>query len=170
MLTPPEFDAPGYLEAIQRCRELFASLRILSGAEIVRLVTDSDVFSVWAHIDYPVRAWPAYAGRFDPSAFEGEFRHALRATAESGRAPEIDTIVPLHSTVVRWWRQEGGEVITFGSDAHEPAAVARFRDAEGMAQAHGFRPGLDPHDFWTRAHWITAASVDPQGRTLQRHG
>ena len=22
MLTPPEFDAPGYLEAIQRCREL----------------------------------------------------------------------------------------------------------------------------------------------------
>lgn len=35
----------GYLEAIQRCRELFASLRILSGAEIVRLVTDSDVFS-----------------------------------------------------------------------------------------------------------------------------
>jgi len=65
--------------------------------------------------------------------------------AQSGRALEINTIVPLHSTVVRWWHQEGGEAITFGSDAHEPAAVFRgFRDAAGMAQAHGFRPGRGP--------------------------
>ena len=33
ILTPPAFDAAGYLEAIARCRELFPSLRILSGRQ-----------------------------------------------------------------------------------------------------------------------------------------
>jgi histidinol-phosphatase (PHP family) len=34
LLTPPEFDASGYLAAIERCRERFPSLRILSGLEM----------------------------------------------------------------------------------------------------------------------------------------
>jgi histidinol-phosphatase (PHP family) len=209
-LTPPEFDAPGYLEAIERHRDLYPSLRILSGlelgephwhaaatakvlgagrfdlvlgslhclqdgdgfseppglyqhrapdaivrqylAEVASLVTTSDVFSVLSHIDYPVRYWPAQeAGPFDPTAVEEEFRHALRATAQSGRVLEINTVIPLHSTILRWWHEEGGEAVTFGSDAHEPSAVARgFRDAADMAEAHGFRTGRDPYDFWTR--------------------
>jgi histidinol-phosphatase (PHP family) len=33
LLTPPEFDADGYLESIDRCRHLFPELRILSGVE-----------------------------------------------------------------------------------------------------------------------------------------
>ncbi|TDD18306.1 PHP domain-containing protein [Nonomuraea diastatica] len=211
LLAPPAFDAPGYLEAIERCRERFPALRILSGlelgephrhaaavakvlgagrfdrvlgslhslpdgdgfaeppglyghraaadvvreylAEIVRLVADNGVFSVLAHIDYPMRYWPAQeAGPFDLPVFEEEFRHALRMTARSGRALEINTRIPLHSAIVRWWHEEGGEAVTFGSDAHDPAAVARgFRDAADMAQAHGFRPGRDPYDFWARA-------------------
>lgn len=209
LLTPPEFDVSGYLEAIERCRHQFPSLRILSGlemgephwhaaatasvlgagrfdrvlgslhclqdgdgfseppglyrhqdaaevvrqylAEVVNLVTESDAFSVLAHIDYPVRYWPTQAGPFDASAFEEEFRHALQATAQSGRALEINTVIPLHSTVLRWWHEEGGEAVTFGSDGHEPSAVARgFRDAADMAHGHGFRPGPDPYDFWTR--------------------
>lgn len=207
-LTPPKFDAPGYLAAIERCRERFPGLRILSGleigephwhaaaaakvlgagrfdrvlgslhclpdsdgfaeppglfghraaaevvreylAEVARLVTESEVFSVLAHIDYPVRHWPV--GPFDPLAFEEEFRHALRVTAQSGRALEINTVVPLHSTLVRWWHEEGGQAVTFGSDAHEPSVIARgFREAADMAEAHGFRPGRDPYDFWARA-------------------
>lgn len=210
LLTPPEFDASAYLEAIEGCRERFPSLRILSGlevgephwhaaatakvlgagrfdrvlgslhclpdrdgfaepaglyghraaagvvrqylAEVARLVTESDVFSVLAHIDYPIRSWPEHeGGPFDLLAFEGEFRHALRATAQSGRALEINTAIPLHSTVVSWWHEEGGEAVTFGSDAHEPSAVGRgFRDAADMAEAHGFRPGQNPYDFWAR--------------------
>lgn len=35
-------------------------------AEVARLVTESDVFSVLAHIDYPIRSWPQQrAGPFD---------------------------------------------------------------------------------------------------------
>ena len=210
LLTPPLFDAGGYLEAIERCRHLFPGLHILSGlemgephwhpaatarilaagpfdrvlgsvhclpdgdgfaeppglyrhglaavvvrnylAEVVSLVTGSDAFSVLAHIDYPVRSWPAHAGPFEPAAFEAELRHALRATAQSHKALEVNTAIPLHSTVLRWWREEGGEAITFGSDAHEPSVVARgLRDAADMAEAHGFRPGRDPYDLWTRS-------------------
>ena len=121
-------------------------------SEVARLVVDSDVFAVLAHIDYPVRFWPErQAGPFDPSAFEDEFRHALRATALTGRALEVNTRIPLHSAIVTWWREEGGDAVTFGSDAHLPSAVAQgFRDAAAMAEAHGFRPGANPTDLWTR--------------------
>ena len=208
-LTPPRFDASGYLEAIERCRERFPELRILSGLEvgephwhaaavstvlgvgrfdrvlgslhclpardgfaeppglyreqvaadvvreylpeIVRLVTGSDVFSVLAHIDYPIRYWPAQAGPFDPNVFEDEFRYALRMLAADGRALEVNTVMPLHPEIVRWWREEGGSAITFGSDAHEPMVVANgFAEAAAMVEAYGFRPGRHPHDVWTR--------------------
>jgi histidinol-phosphatase (PHP family) len=209
-LTPPEFDPVGYLAEVERCRQRFPDLRILSGlevgephwhaeacatvlgagrfdrvlgslhclpdgdgfaepwglyphrdaaevvreylAEVARLVVDSDLFSVLAHIDYPVRFWPEReAGPFEPAAFEDEFRHALRSTASTGKALEVNTRVPLHSVVVTWWREEGGEAVSFGSDAHLPAAVADgFRDAAAMAEAHGFRPGTSPTDLWTR--------------------
>ena len=210
LVTPPEFDVSGYLEAIERCRARFPALRILSGieigephwhaaaisqilaagrfdrvlgsqhclpegdgfveppglyrhrgaadvvrqylAEVARLIAKSDSFSVLAHIDYPVRYWPAQAGPFDPNVFEDDFRHALRALADSGRTLEVNTRVPLCPEVIRWWREEGGSTVTFGSDAHDPTAVARgFAGAAAMVEALGFRPGRHPHDFWTRA-------------------
>jgi len=121
-------------------------------AEIPRLITSSDAFAVLAHIDYPVRTWPAQAGRFDPHAFEDEFRHALRVLADGDRALQVNTQVPLHPETVRWWREEGGEAITFGSDAHDPTALAHgFTEAAAMVEAHGFRPGRHPYDFWTRS-------------------
>jgi histidinol-phosphatase (PHP family) len=207
ILTPPAFDAAGYLAAIERCRSLFPGLRILSGlemgephrhtsqcervlaagdfdrvlgslhtlpdrgsfaepwgiyphrdaAEVVReylagvaeMMSMSGTFSVLAHIDYPVRSWPD--GPFEPTGFEEEFRHALRRTASSGRALEINTRLPLHATILRWWHEEGGDAVTFGSDAHRPADLAHgFAEAAAMAEAHGFRPGPFPYDLWGR--------------------
>lgn len=209
-LTPPQMDLDGYLECLQRCRDRFPGLRILSGlelgeahwhsevaakileagqfdrvlgslhclpvgerffeppdlfrqqpaaevfrdylAEVHRLVTGSGVFAVLAHIDYPVRYWPAHAEPFDPDAFEDEFRHALQALAAGGRALEVNTQVPLHPEIVRWWHEEGGEAITFGSDAHDPTVLASgFAEAAAMAEAHGFRAGRHPYDFWLRS-------------------
>jgi histidinol-phosphatase (PHP family) len=123
-------------------------------AEVARLVRGSDAFSVLAHIDYPLRYWPEReAGRFVLSVFEDDFRNALRATAHSGRALEINTRLPLHPTILSWWREEGGQAVTFGSDAHEPSAIARgFREAADLAEAKGFRPGRNPYDFWSRVN------------------
>jgi histidinol-phosphatase (PHP family) len=121
-------------------------------ADIPRLIDGRVPFSVLAHIDYPVRSWPEEAaGPFDPWVFEGEFRAALRATARSGRALEISTRIPLHATILTWWHEEGGDAVTFGSDAHLPDFVGHgFRDAAAMAEAHGFRPGRSPYDLWGR--------------------
>ena len=111
-----------------------------------------DAFAVLAHIDYPVRYWPADAGQYDPCAFEEEYREVLRALAGTSRALEVNTRIPLHPQIVRWWHEAGGDAVTFASDAHDPAGLAHgFAGAAAMARAHGFRPGRDPHDWWMRA-------------------
>jgi histidinol-phosphatase (PHP family) len=208
-LAPPAMNLDGYLECVQRCRDQFPGLRIITGvelgephwhgsvvasllkagefdrvlgslhclpfeqrfseppnlfrsrpaaevvrtylAEIPRLIAGSDEFAVLAHIDYAVRYWPPEAEPFDPYAFEDDFRHALRVLAESGRALEVNTSGQVHPEIIRWWREEGGKAITFGSDAHDPTGLAYgFSDAVAVVEAYGFRPGRHPHDFWTR--------------------
>jgi histidinol-phosphatase (PHP family) len=107
-----------YRDAHEVVREYLAS--------VAAMMSTSGMFSVLAHIDYPVRSWPEQrVGPFDPEAFEEEFRHALRATAQSGRALEVNTRQPLHATILSWWHEEGGDAITFGSDAHQPRDGAR---------------------------------------------
>ena len=109
------------------------------------------MFSVLAHIDYPLRYWPEAAGPFDAARYEDEYRAVLAALAGSGRALEINTRVPLPATIARWWYEAGGEAVAFGSDAHQPSAIARgFAQAAAMAEAAGFHPGRYPHDFWLR--------------------
>jgi histidinol-phosphatase (PHP family) len=212
---PPQLDIDGYLACVERCRERFPSLRVLTGAEVesphwhaepvrallergtfdrvigglhslevagepwmveelyrpyappgldpagvmraylteaLAMAASTGPFEVLAHIDYPVRDWPAAAGPFDPAEFEDEYRAVLRALAGSGRALEVNTRVPLAPDIVRWWHQEGGGAVSFGSDAHEPALVgAGFAAAAAVAEACGFRPGREPHHLWPRA-------------------
>jgi histidinol-phosphatase (PHP family) len=209
LFNPPALDAASYLACVQRCREMFPDLRVLSGAELgephwhsdrvktllsagvfdrvlgsvhslavdgtrmvdllfdrldpqdliraylaeILLLADSPApFAVLAHIDYPVRYWPATAGRFDAAVFEDEYRTVLGALARSGRALEVNTVVPLPAEIVRWWYEAGGDALVFGSDAHEPSVVANdFAAAADLAQAAGFYPGRYPHDFWRRS-------------------
>ncbi|MEJ2856150.1 MULTISPECIES: PHP domain-containing protein [unclassified Saccharothrix] len=207
VLEAPDLDVRGYLECVQRCRERFPGLTVLSGVElsephwhpertadllragefdrvlgsvhalrhdggaweaetlhgrvaeadlmreylgeVLRLVESSVPFAVLAHVDYPVRSWPTTG--YDPGAFEDEFRTVLRALAGSGRALEVNTKVPLHADVVRWWREAGGDAVAFGSDAHEPTLVGHgFEQAAAVVEACGFRPGRTAHDLWHR--------------------
>ena len=120
-------------------------------AEVLDLVRSGADFAALAHVDYAVRAWPSAAGPFDPKRFEEEFRAVLGALADSGRALEINTRLPPHPEIVRWWHALGGGAVCFGSDAHEPAAVAHgFADAAALAGACGFEPTDDPLACWTR--------------------
>jgi histidinol-phosphatase (PHP family) len=204
-LPRPPLQVTGYLAGLQRCRELFPDLRILSGlelgeahwhpgpvadlltagdfdrvlgsvhgldqaephgidfllgrhepgeliraylAEILLLVESPAPFGVLAHIDFPVRYWPRHLP-FRPADYEAEYRAVLVALAGSGRALEINTVVPLAPEIVRWWREAGGAAVTFGSDAHEPGRLARgLADAAALAESCGFRAGRHLHDFW----------------------
>jgi histidinol-phosphatase (PHP family) len=204
-------DVDGYLASIERCRDLFPELRILSGieagephlfagsvaavlgsgtfdrvlgslhsvvhdgrlvyanhvfrsrpadgvvrdyfAELLRLVEGSDVFEVLAHCDYPRRYWPAAReGQYRESDFEEEYRTVFHALAASDRPLELNTSSPLASaTLMRWWHDEGGGAVSFGSDAHVPLRVGdKFDVAVDIVEAAGFRPGRDEYDFWRR--------------------
>ena len=119
--------------------------------ETVALVEGSDAFAVLAHVDYPLRAWPAAAGPLDVTRFEDKLRDVLGALAASGRALEVNTRRPLEIDVVRWWHDEGGDAVSFASDAHSPDALAHgFADAVRLAESCGFRPGRSPVDLWGR--------------------
>ena len=122
-------------------------------AELVVLVSSSLVFNVLAHCDYPRRYWPtARVGGYVEADFEEEYREVFRALASSGRALEINTRSPLASVnQLHWWFQEGGDAVSFGSDAHQPFRVGEHFDlAVDVVEAAGFRPGRDRFDFWRR--------------------
>lgn len=121
-------------------------------AEVLRMVESSAVFQVLAHVDFPRRYWPGGHDRYVEKAYEEEYRAVFRALAGSGRALEVNTTSPLASVdQVRWFHEEGGEAVSFGSDAHAPTAVGqKFDLAVDVVEAAGFRPGRDRFDFWRR--------------------
>ena len=119
-------------------------------AAVVDMIETSDVFEVLAHVDFPRRYWPGGPQRYAEKDFEEEYRAVFRVLAATGRALEINTASPLASVdQVRWFREEGGAAVSFGSDAHQPWRVAdQFDLAVAVAEAAGFRPGRDRYDFW----------------------
>jgi histidinol-phosphatase (PHP family) len=120
--------------------------------EVVAMIEGSDVFQVLAHVDFPRRYWPGGPAKYVEKDYEEEYRAVFRALAASGRALEVNTSSPLASVdQVRWFHEEGGEAVSFGSDAHHPGAVGqRFDLAVDVVEAAGFRPGRDRFDFWRR--------------------
>jgi histidinol-phosphatase (PHP family) len=121
-------------------------------AETYEMIEKSPLFGILAHLDYPMRAWPKAAEPFRVNDYEDEYRTVLRALAGSGRVLEVNTAGPWPAgEVVRWWYLEGGQAVSFGSDAHEPATIAKdFPQAAAMVEACGFRSGREPADFWRR--------------------
>ena len=117
--------------------------------EVCALITEFDGFDVLAHIDYAVRSWPASAGPYQVADFSQDYRQVLALLAAKGKALEINTRVPLHRDIVRWWHDLKGPAITFASDAHRPDNVADgFKEA--VAEAAGFAPSPDSLGLWVR--------------------
>lgn len=122
-------------------------------AEVTALAESPTDFAVLAHVNYAARYWPAGQGRYHTADFEGEYRAALRALARSGRAMEINTsgYLPLDASLLTWWREEGGQAVSFGSDAHDPFTIGhQFASAAALAQAAGFGPGRRGRGLWER--------------------
>jgi len=122
-------------------------------SDMVDLVGQSQVFGVLAHCDYPRRYWPVErVGQYREADFEEQYRTVFAALAPTERALEINTKSPLSSVeLIRWWWQEGGKAVSFGSDAHRPDRVGdQFEVAVHIVEAAGFRPGRDRFDFWRR--------------------
>ncbi|GAA0996715.1 PHP domain-containing protein [Nocardiopsis tropica] len=119
--------------------------------EAHRMLEAADLFEVFCHLDYAVRTWPTRrAGEFQPSRFENHFRQTLRAIAQTDLVLEINTGI-MRPWLTQWWAEEGGQQVTFGSDAHEPRHLAaHFVEAVDLARDSGYVPGETPDLPWRR--------------------
>ena len=206
--TAGPLDVDGYLESLERCRERFPSLHLLSGVELGEPHWHADAVahllaagpfervlgSLHSLPDDAAAAEPpsstaaarrrrssratssssprwssrpassrcsrtsttrcatgrARPGRSTSARSRTSFRHVLRTLAGGDRVLEVNTKGPMLPEVVRWWREEGGRVVTFGSDAHRPELLGRrLAEAVAMVEAYGFRAGRHPYDRWT---------------------
>ncbi len=128
-------------------------------AEVLALAASPQPYQILAHLDYAKRYWPHGEVEFQPQAFEAEYRAVLRALAARGSVVEVNTtrgadprrgLCPA-AQVLRWWREEGGRAVSFGSDTHEPGKVAAgFELAGQVVEAAGFHPSPNPAEFWRR--------------------
>lgn len=124
-------------------------------AETLAMLESAQPFETLAHIDYPKRYWPEDAPPYREKDYEEEIRAVLAAAARTGRVLEVNTtrgdVLCPDITVVRWWREAGGQAVQYGSDAHQPDKVAEgFRLATQMVEAAGFKPARDPVSLWRR--------------------
>ena len=117
--------------------------------QIVHLAAEGD-FDVLGHLDLVKRDARNFDKPYDgPGPCADMIRAALRSIVERGKGIEINTS-PLHKgkgmsetcpsiEILRWYRELGGEILTFGSDAHTPDKVgAHFDVALEMARSVGF--------------------------------
>lgn len=115
--------------------------------QVVRLAETGD-FDVLGHIDLVKRDAFKLGKPYDgPEPYADAIRAALRAVVARGKGIEINTS-PLYKgldepcpslEILRWYRELGGEILTFGSDAHALDKIgARLDVALEMARAAGF--------------------------------
>jgi histidinol-phosphatase (PHP family) len=113
---------------------------------VYELVQSGD-FDSLGHLDLVRRYRPKALGAFRSLEHEDIIRAILRTLIARDRAFEINTS-PLRRgleatcpdlTVLRWYRELGGEKLTIGSDAHRPDQVGTgFDTARAMLHEAGF--------------------------------
>ncbi|MBP1758198.1 MAG: Histidinol-phosphatase [Firmicutes bacterium] len=105
----------------------------------------SPFYDVLGHIIYPLRYMTGgYERPISLYRYTDHIRSILKNAVEAGRGMEVNTWKG--KTLVEWrpilelYRESRGEIITVGSDAHDPAPVgAGIRDAYAMLTDLGFR-------------------------------
>ena len=104
-------------------------------------------FDVYGHIDYIVRYCPGKTTCFTYEKFGKYLDEILVRIIEAGKGIEINTGGYRNGLtepnpcfdIIKKYKQLGGKILTFGSDAHEPAVIGyRFADAALLAKEAGF--------------------------------
>jgi histidinol-phosphatase (PHP family) len=97
----------------------------------VQAAVETGWFDTIGHLDLPKRYMPKTHRDYDPLAYRERLRPIFRAMIERGVAFEINTSglrqTPKTSmpgpAIVRWYAEEGGRLITTGTDSHAPQTV-----------------------------------------------
>lgn len=116
---------------------------------IYREMTWLGDFDIMGHYDYIVRYAPYPVTSIRYRDFSDVFDEMFRYLINEGKALEINTksyeghrgrLVELDLNVLQRYREMGGEIISLGSDSHEPTRVgAGLRHYAGLLKSLGFR-------------------------------
>ena len=112
--------------------------------ECIRKIPDFDVLG---HIDYIVRYGTQKAEHYSCLRLSEELDALLQTVIDMGKGIEINTsglrylgFCHPHMDILQRYRELGGEIITFGSDAHRPEDIAYgFHLAEELLRSIGYK-------------------------------
>ena len=105
-------------------------------------------YDVYGHLDYVVRYGPNMDRNYSYSKYQDVLDSILKTIIENGKGIEINTggvekgLKELHpcTDILKRYRELGGEIITIGSDAHDPNHIAAYFDrAEAVLKECGFK-------------------------------
>ncbi len=105
-------------------------------------------FDIYGHLDYVVRYGKTKDADFSYDKYKDILDKILETLIEKEKGLEVNTgAIGYHlrelnpcTDILKRYRQLGGEIITVGSDAHEPQAIARgFDRAAEVLLACGFK-------------------------------
>ncbi|MBE6112164.1 MAG: histidinol-phosphatase HisJ family protein [Peptococcaceae bacterium] len=106
-----------------------------------------DCFHVYGHLDYVIRYGPNKDRFYNPMDYYDVFKELLTVLIDKGKGIEVNTgslykgftYPHPHETVLKLYRQLGGEIVTIGSDAHVPQYLGYgFDAAEALLKRCGF--------------------------------
>ena len=103
--------------------------------ENIRRIPD---FDVAGHMDLIFRYAPDAIETFSYGKYADELDTILKELIESGRCIEVNTSRNPKEEIIRRYVELGGEIITFGSDAHTPDCLGScFRETGELVKACG---------------------------------
>lgn len=106
-----------------------------------------NAFDVYGHLDYVVRYGPEKDRGYSYEQYRDVFEQILRRLIEMGKGIEVNTAALAKGMrdahpcigVLKRYRELGGEIITTGSDAHQPGQIAyAFNRAANILKNCGF--------------------------------
>ena len=104
-------------------------------------------FDVYGHIDYIIRYAPKKDTNYNPFAYSDIIDAILKKLIETGKGIEINTAGLKYGlketnpclSIIKRYRELGGEIITTGSDAHKPEHMAySFEVLRTLLEKGGF--------------------------------
>lgn len=107
-----------------------------------------DTYHSYGHLDYIMRYVPNQTKPYNPMDYYDILKDILTVIIEKGKSIEVNTgslykgfdFPHPHESILKLYKQLGGEYITIGSDAHKPQHFGYgFDYAEAVLQRCGFR-------------------------------
>lgn len=131
--------------------------------EEVLTMVDEAQFDILGHLDLVRRdSWALFQQVLPLQPYKDIIQQILKCLIERGKGLEINTsslrkgwdeIMP-NRDVLQWYKALGGEILVFGSDAHNANDIASgFSNAREIALAAGFR-AIAVYQQRRISHWV----------------